>query len=292
MEQSVLQGELKVTWHKMVMREMKKALLIGIALSMLFLSYPLCGISVVKADVIDKNGNHLTNTPYIVFPSNLTYTSRFLTLNVSFHADIYGNVNYSMTYSLDGQEKEALSLVEHYFGWLQPEKSYIDGSKTLLELSEGSHSILVYLECNHETWDGTGSHVHTYFDSQTVYFTIMDTTSPNISLLIENKTFNQNDLSLNFTIDEPTSWIGYCLDRKANNTISGNTTLTGLSNGSHSIVIYANDTAGNVGACEIVTFSIDTSEPFPTTQVATAASGASVAVIAVGLFVYFKKRKH
>jgi len=272
---------------------MKKALLIGIALSILFLSYLLFGISVVKADIIDKYGTHLTNKPYIVFPSSITYNSRFLTLNVSFHARIYGNVNYSMTYSLDGQEKEALPLVEHYFGMFQQEKSYIDGSVTLPELSEGSHSISVYLECNHETWGAAGSHIHTYFDSQTVYFTIMDTTSPNISLLIENKTYSQNDLSLNFTMDEPTSWIGYCLDGKANITIAGNATLNGIANGSHSIVVYANDTAGNMRASEPVLFTVakeSEPEPFPTTLVV--APITSMAVVGVGLLVYFKKRNH
>jgi hypothetical protein len=258
----------------------------------IFLIFMAAGLEVVNADIVATNGLILASGPYIMFPSNITYTSSFLSLNVSFHAAIFGNVNHSMIYSLDGNNNETVPLVKHYFGWQQLDKSYIDGSVTLPELSEGPHSILVYLECNHETWDGAGSHIHTYFDSQAIYFTIMDTTSPKISLLIENKTYSQNDLSLNFTTDEPTSWIGYCLDGKANITISGNTTLTGLSNGSHSVVIYANDTAGNVGACEIVTFSIDTSEPFPAAALVATASGASVAVIGVGLFVYFRKPNH
>jgi len=79
------------------------------------------------------------------------------------------------------------------------------------------------------------------------------------------------------------------LDTQANVTISGNSSLPELSYGSHSITVYANDSLGNMGASESIYFNI--SEPFPTMFVA-AASAASVAVIGVGLVVYFKKRKH
>jgi hypothetical protein len=49
-------------------------------------------------------------------------------------------------------------------------------------------------------------------------------------------------------VNEPTSWIGYSLDNKPNVTITGNTTLTGLSNSSHNVIVYATDLAGNTGS--------------------------------------------
>ncbi|MFQ6074435.1 MAG: hypothetical protein ACE5KC_04360, partial [Candidatus Bathyarchaeia archaeon] len=54
-------------------------------------------------------------------------------------------------------------------------------------------------------------------------------------------------------------------DGQMNVTISGNTTLSALSNGSHSLVVYAKDTAGNTGASETISFSIEppTGEPPP-----------------------------
>jgi LPXTG-motif cell wall-anchored protein len=70
--------------------------------------------------------------------------------------------------------------------------------------------------------------------------------------------------------------------------IGGNTTLSGLSNGAHSVTAYAQDAAGNIGASETISFSVETT--FSTTLVI--ASMASVAVIGLGLLVYFKKRKH
>jgi hypothetical protein len=100
-------------------------------------------------------------------------------------------------------------------------------------------------------------------------------------------------LLLNFTTNEKTSWIGYCLDRPANVAITGNTTLTELAEGSHSIVVYANDTAGNMGASETVFFTViqeKPPEPF-STMLVTTASVASIAVVGLRLLVYSRKHK-
>ncbi len=71
-----------------------------------------------------------------------------------------------------------------------------------------------------------------------------------------NATYDTTNVSLIFTVDEPTDWIGYSLDGAANVTITGNTTLTSLSYGSHRIVVYANDTHGNMGSSNTVYFVI------------------------------------
>ena len=114
-----------------------------------------------------------------------------------------------------------------------------------------------------------------------------DTTPPAISVLSpENQASSASSLSLTFIVSEPTSWVGYNLDGAANVTIAGNTTLTGLANGSHNVTVYAKDLAGNTGASKTVYFSI---EPFPTTWVAVAI--VSAAVVGAGLVVYFRKRK-
>ena len=63
-------------------------------------------------------------------------------------------------------------------------------------------------------------------------------------------------IPLTFTVNETTSWIGYSLDGQANVTITGNTNLAGLSLGPHSVVVYANDTAGNMGSSETVHFEV------------------------------------
>ena len=89
-----------------------------------------------------------------------------------------------------------------------------------------------------------------------------DTTPPTIVILSpENKTYSANDILLTFTVSEPASWIGHSLDGQMNVTITGNTTLTSLLDGSHNVVVYANDTAGNMGISSLVYFTVDTNLP-------------------------------
>jgi len=107
----------------------------------------------------------------------------------------------------------------------------------------------------------------------------------------ENKTYTANNVSLAFTVNKPAVWMGYSLDGQETVTVTGNTTLTALSNGLHTLTVYAKDMFENTGTSEIISFSVEVAEPFPTALVA-AASVASLAVVGVGLMVYFKKRNH
>jgi hypothetical protein len=86
--------------------------------------------------------------------------------------------------------------------------------------------------------------------------------------------------------------VGYSLDGQDNVTVTGNTTITGLTSGLHNVTVCARDEFGNTGASGTIYFTIAKEpEPFPTTLVATA-SAASVAIIGIGLLVYFRKRNH
>jgi N-acetylneuraminic acid mutarotase len=105
----------------------------------------------------------------------------------------------------------------------------------------------------------------------------------------ENATYTSGNVSLDFTVNKQSVWLGYSIDGQENITVGGNVTLTGLSAGLHNITVYAKDEFGNIGTSETVTFNV--ANPFPIAPVA-AASGASVAIIGIGLLVYFKKRKH
>lgn len=121
------------------------------------------------------------------------------------------------------------------------------------------------------------------------YVAPQDTTSPIISVLSpENKTYSANDVSLTFTVSESTSWMGYSLDGQANVTVTGNKTLPVLSDGLHSLIVYANDTAGNMGASEMVYFTIETQKavPFPIEIVAVI---VIIGVVGAVVFVYFTK---
>jgi hypothetical protein len=230
----------------------------------------------------------------IISPNNMTYSLEPLTLKINLTALVNYDINYFMTYSLDGNNNNTIDDYkigppanppsDPHVGI--PYVGVITGSMPLPELSEGFHRITVYVDCRYYSGNPTPL---TASYGNTVYFTVSDGHPPNISVSSpENKTYSQNDLALNFTTDESTLWIGCCLDGKTNVTVAGNTTLNGLVDGSHSILVYANDTVGNIGASETIYFSI---EPFPTTSVITA-SVASMAIIGVVLLVYFKKHHH
>ena len=91
---------------------------------------------------------------------------------------------------------------------------------------------------------------------------VLDNLSPSMLILSpENKPYSMNSTVLNFVVSETCYWIGYCLDGQANVTIAGNTTLPSLVDGSHNIIIYARDNAGNTGVSSKVTFTIDTNPP-------------------------------
>ncbi len=104
----------------------------------------------------------------------------------------------------------------------------------------------------------------------------------------ENKTYSATSVTLSYEVSEETSWVGYSLDGEANVTIDGETTLSGLSSGVHSIIVYAEDTDGNQGASETIYFTITqgatSADPFPTWILAVIIA----AVVAVILFFFVR----
>lgn len=158
------------------------------------------------------------------------------------------------------------------------QRVYVSENSSLKGLSEGGHNLVV----RGDSMFGTS------YDSDQVYFEV-DTLPPKIMVLpIENETYTVDQVQLNYTVSEPTSWLGYSLDGQSNMTVTDNYTLNGLSYGLHELTVYANDTIGNMGASDTIFFTL--MEPFPTTLVI--ASAITVAIIGVGLLVYFKKRRH
>ena len=279
---------------------MKKA---AFALTMMLSIFLVVTLQNVEAQqTTQESGFPFFSEISILSPHNATYPDDLLTLNItSLTLFKPSTVNITIVYSVDGKENVTIPVKEipevrlvtitYANGTtetVQGEPPFvpdrIGGWVTLPQLPEGTHHIIVYAkyEYNNGFQDFIG------LDSNTVYFTIDDGTPPIISALsLENKTYNQNDLSLNFTVDEPISWMGYSLDGQANITAAGNFTLTALPSGSHTFILYANDTVGNMGASETINFSITT--PFPTTA---AFSGVlTVVVVGAVLAIYFKKRK-
>jgi|GEM_PF-2912107 len=161
----------------------------------------------------------------ILSPTNTTYATPDVPLTF-----ITNEVTSWMGYSLDGQGNVT-----------------IIGNTTLTGLSDGSHNVIVYVN---DSLGNMGSSLLIHFE--------VSTTAPSIVILSPlNGIYATTDLPLTFSVNESTSWIGYSLDGLANVTISGNTTLTGLSEGSHTVLVYADGTAGKMSSSETVDFTVE-----------------------------------
>ena len=120
------------------------------------------------------------------------------------------------------------------------------------------------------------------------------TIPPKVSIASpQNGNQSSNAVSLNFTVNKPVDWMGYSLDGQQNTTVAGNSTLN-MSQGLHNVTVYANDTFGNIGASETISFNVSVPEPepatFPVAPVVTV-SVAMIAAVGAGLLVYFRRRK-
>ena len=165
---------------------------------------------------------------------NKTYTKQDISLNFTVN-----ETPSSVWYSLDNKTEVPLNATSTMF------------LLSLTELSEGYHSLVVYAN---DTFGNTGK-------SDIIYFNV-DTTQPTFSeLSIQNLTYSASSLPVTFLTNEIASWIVYSLDGEANSTVNGNFTLNRLWDGTHNIVIYANDTAGNIGKSDVAFFTIDTTPP-------------------------------
>jgi hypothetical protein len=266
----------------------------ALALITMLLSLTLVGMQFINKAKAETLGPVVivptSNKVEIFYPQNETYNVNSLLVNFTV---VMQGTAFDFGYSLDGG---AVIRVENITkisesGWIPYVTYTFRGSVFLANLSEGSHSITVY-----EGYQYQGIPTNPSLKRYEVYahdytnFTI-DTIAPNISLLSpENKVYNVSDLSLNFTVNDPLSQVSYCLDGQTNVSIIGNITLESLPYGEHNVTVYATDNVGNIGSQTVFFIILEPSKPFPTTLVV--ASAIIVAVVGIGLLIYFKKRKH
>jgi hypothetical protein len=248
--------------------------------------------------IVDGNANANVT---IQSPEHKTYNTNNVTLTFTIESDVppteyfkahllslflrHGCViDYDTSKLFRAVTSGAYYLPDNVSATLSDQGNRYVGNATLTNLTQGPHEVTVWVRADQYMISYSG---YRWAVFSTVSFSI----APQITVISpETKTYNVSDLPLDFILNETfTSKIEYSLDGQSNVTINENTTLTGLPNGYHNVTVYATDAFGSTGVSENIHFTVDV--PFPTTLIIVA-SIASAGAIAVGLLVYFKKRKH
>ncbi|MCW4007225.1 MAG: hypothetical protein NWF09_00835 [Candidatus Bathyarchaeota archaeon] len=192
-------------------------------------------------------------------------------INVPIKVDVLtwgSNIRFvDIYYSLDGGSNITLSTITY------ESSTSISGIGTLVNLTDGYHTLEAY------STDVQGNII-----SDSITF-LVNATAPKIT----NPSISITDSGyrlLSFTVDTEASWVGYSLDNQANVTITGDIILGDLPFGPHNVTIYANDTAGNMGASETLFFTV---APFPIIPVIVGIG--ATACVGVVMLRYFKKHK-
>jgi N-acetylneuraminic acid mutarotase len=122
---------------------------------------------------------------------------------------------------------------------------------------------------------------------------VFEHTPPNVTFesSLNGTAITNSTMPLVFCVDKVVDWAGYSFDGQGNVTVSGNCTLTGLSSGSHSIRVFANDTYGNMGVSEPLTFTVAFEQSFPLAFVVIGVLAVAVVGVVAGVVVFFKKRR-
>jgi hypothetical protein len=222
-------------------------------------------------------------------PAPIISTNTSIPLNVGVNILKNSPRIVRILYSVDGNSNVTLTnLTRTDNVWFDPDKvgSEFRATSILDNLAEGNHTLKVYSQ------DAAGKEM-----SSSVEFTI-DThyKYPEVVLLSpQNTTYASTEVPLTFACDRQIWSADYILEGEGGHmSLSGNTTLTELSNGTHAITVYVFTIEREQANSQTVRFTVNPEtqlqqEPFPTTLVI--ASLITVSVVVIGLLVCFKKRK-
>lgn len=238
----------------------KKAFMAALTITALLLS--LVGVQFVgmsKANpLVNYNGPPF---PWIRINSPTTqdiYNSTVVPLDLYLFANEWvlnrssGKSEYEtllwLNYTLDGVEH---SLTD--FRVLECSIPFTtDASASIVNLYSGNQPLVVYGQTTY------GSNVSTSL----VFCVHAPPLIDNVT--VENQTYAKIARPMLFHVNEAASWIGMSLDGEGNLTIYGNCTLTGLSEGNHTMTIFCNDTFGNMVKSDTIFFTITLPSATPT----------------------------
>jgi hypothetical protein len=225
----------------------------------------------------------------IYSPCNRTYDRNEVIIIKASSATLGGaNIIYKGTYSIDdGAPRNLRTESVQTHSW-DPFFGALIGTATLPQLPEGKHKLTIYLK----TYIESTTKPPTMAGEATVYFAIGDVNPPNITFNeLDGAIFNQSHVPLSFMLNEPVTWRAYSLDNATLMDIMGNTTLT-IAAGNHTIILYANDTAGNTGQSEMVHFTVQIENiELRANDIAVLGSIVLVIIVTIAAFLFAKRKR-
>lgn len=149
---------------------------------------------------------------------------------------------------------------------------YITGTNATLSFTgypTNETTLVYYYPMNSTTTSGWASGV-----AHAINITELgDVTAPVITIVSPTSLFYYSSASVwfNVTTSETASWCGYSLDSATNVSMGGsgtswNTLNSSMTEGSHSVRFYCNDTSGNMGTAGPRTFYVDLTNPVASTN--------------------------
>jgi hypothetical protein len=225
----------------------------------------------------------------IYSPAPIIYTNTSIPLSIVVRVLHDSPEIVSVLYCVDNKSNVTLTnLTRTDNVWFDPNKwgSEFYVTSVMENLAEGNHTLEAYSQ------DAAGKEM-----SFSVEFTINTQYKYPEALILspQNKTYTTTEVPLTWTCDEQIVSADYYLDPAlyGSTTLPGNTTLTGLSNGTHTITVYVFTQRGQANSQTVyftVSPEVQQTEPFSTALLVIAI--ALVAVVIAGLLVYFKKRNN
>ena len=264
-------------------------------------------------DIISPTNNTLYNKNTLPLTINITLGESTNTSYIQYlrYQTSWNPTKTTIFYFDPGMIRELMMQLA-YPRTLETPINTLQQTINLTDIPEGNHNLTIYTEIWHysamEKVKETFEYFYKYTDLTTegfsdTIFLSTDTIIPKVTFSsLENKTYISSNLTLKCTVSEKVSKLTYILDDQdpvpspvleINDeygfSVVGKPLLVNLTDGEHKIVFYATDEAGNVGISETLYFIVVSPEPFPTTIVLGAV--AVIAVVGIGILVYFKKNK-
>lgn len=229
---------------------------------------------------------------------NVVYTDS--TINVCFNETITGpssiskSIHIITTYQGDWMPNSRWCPFPTGVDIFKGQYDFLQHNFNLTDIPDGEHTLNITAQGQGGFNENNTEYSFVFQKTASVTFSVNTSpvhTTPVIAFQSpQNVTLTGASFLLDFTVNHSVSQMTYSLDAQAPIPISGNTTLTGLSNGQHNVTVYATDEFGNTGASDTLYFNVNAPQ-FPWVPLAAAIAAVSAVAVGAGLTVYHKKHR-